>query len=202
MIPDDFARTVKIPIRIVDGVPQPFYGPTWPRLIDGAVGDLLIPAHAFVNSQDEVVLTAPLGVEILSAGTVLLVAVSSRAVGEGIVRREMDFAVNAPFEAFLEVRLDEALRLQLRGTKKGRLEPCVCTAIHLGKTCDSVNEVYSLISETYEPHRRSHTGNVFEKVMFQHRILNDRPIWEPLAILRDELEAKLEARFQGASPTG
>jgi hypothetical protein len=66
----------------------------------------------------------------------------------------------------------------------------------LKETRESVNETYTRISEVYEPHRRSHTGNVFQKVLYLRKTVGIREIWSPLEVLRLELEATLEQRFR------
>jgi hypothetical protein len=127
VIPDDpHSKTIKLPVRIVDGVPQPFYGPGWPRLKDGVIGDLILPAYAFLNREDEVLLSAPLGAELLPKGTRLLAAVSSQAIGEGILSAGERLFAEMPDGRFVELRLEEGLRIQLRGTKKARLDACRC----------------------------------------------------------------------------
>ena len=44
----------------------------------------------------------------------------------------------------------------------------------------SLNHAYTLLSEVYETHRMSHTGNIFERVFYQGA--DDR--WYPLGLLR------------------
>jgi len=51
---------------------------------------------------------------------------------------------------------------------------------------ESLNHVFTLISETYETKRRSHSGNVFERVYAQ----DERSNWQSLDQLRVEAIAK------------
>jgi len=201
MIPDPLRRKVVFPVRIVAGVPQPFYGPTWPKLKDGVVADLVLPAHAFVHAEDEVLLSAPLGTELLPKGTQLLAGVAADADRDGIVRPSADMFAESLHGAFVAIVLEEPLRIQLRGTKRARLESCRCRVPSLNQTYDSVNEAYTRISEHYEPRRRSHTGNVFAKVLYHRDTVKDRRIWSPLDDLRRRLEMTLEQRFQQARTT-
>ena len=68
---------------------------------------------------------------------------------------------------FVPIILEESLRLQLRGTKMGRLKQVRCIIPALGNVqAASLNHAYRLISEQYEPHRKSNTGNVFLKMIF------------------------------------
>ena len=191
-----YERTVTLPVRIVDGRPEPFYGPTWPRLKDGCVANLVLPAGAFVDPADETLLTAPLATELLPAGVQLLAAVSSQAVGAGLFETNERFFSPLAHGRFVPFTLLEPLRIQLRGTKKARLEPCRCHVPSLNRAFESVNETYTRISEHHEPHRRSHTGNVFEKVLYHREVRDQRELWYPLDDLRRGLELTLERRFQ------
>lgn len=193
---EKYERTVTLPVRIVEGLPQPFYGPTWPRLKDGYIANLVLPVDAFVDPSDETLMTAPLGTELLAAGTTLLAAVSDQAVGEGFITLGEQFVSPLPHSRFLPFTLLEPLRIQLRGTKKARLEPCRCEVPSLKKAFDSVNETYTRISEHHEPYRRSHTGNVFEKVLYLRETREQRELWYPLDDLRHSLEMILEQRFR------
>ena len=56
---------------------------------------------------------------------------------------------------------------------------------------DSLNHAFTLLSETYEPWRKSHTGNVYRQVLYQEK--NGK--WYPLDILRKATEAKDEHQF-------
>lgn len=52
----------------------------------------------------------------------------------------------------------------------------------------SLNHAYSILSETFEPWRISHTGNIYKHVLYKER--NDN--WYPLDLLRDEALARQE----------
>lgn len=194
---DRYERTVTLPVRIVDGRPQPFYGPTWPALKEGSVADLVLPATAFVNPADEKLLTAPLGTELLPAGARLLAAVSDQAVGDGVLLTDKRWFTTVSAGRFVPFELVDPLRIQLRGTKRARLEACRCKAPTLGgRILESVNEAYTRISEYHEPHRRSHTGNVFQKVLYQSEVRDGLEIWCVLDERRRALEMTIERRFQ------
>lgn len=68
---------------------------------------------------------------------------------------------------FVEGKLDAPLMLQVRGDQEARLSPCSCTIPSLNRTADSLNHAFTLISEAFETKRRSHSGNVFERVCTQ-----------------------------------
>lgn len=45
----------------------------------------------------------------------------------------------------------------------------------------SLNHAYTVLSEHFEPHRISHTGNVYEQILYQER----NGMWYPLKLFRD-----------------
>jgi len=195
-IPDPYERTVLMPVKIVNGVPIPFYGGEWPLIEEGTIGDLVLPAFAFKDPRDATLFSVPLIVPILEKGERLLAGLKPTAHLEEIRRLDRLIPKAAHFEGFAEIHLAQELRLRLRGTKKASLEPCDCWIPVLGKTVSSVNEAYTVLSNHYEPHRRSHTGNVFQLTFYRNLTRSREHTWEPLDTLRKIMEHKLEARFQ------
>jgi hypothetical protein len=55
------------------------------------------------------------------------------------------------------------LRIRIRGDQEAKLEPCSCEITALKREATSVNHAFTIISESYETQRLSHTGNVFER---------------------------------------
>ncbi len=59
----------------------------------------------------------------------------------------------------------------------------------VSKDCaESLNHAFTLLSEKYEPWRQSHTGNIYERILYRER--NNQ--WYPLDILRNASIAKDE----------
>jgi hypothetical protein len=56
------------------------------------------------------------------------------------------------------------------------------------KGATSINHAYTDLSETFEPWRISHTGNIYEQVFYQEK--NEK--WYPLEILRSRALQKAE----------
>lgn len=195
MINDSGMRTVKIAVRIVDGALCPFYGKSWPKLRDGAIGEVTFPAHAFREASDVALLTSRLGIPFIRSGEKLLVAINNDTDKEGIVREGNQFISATRHFSFVEIITDGELRLDLRGTKRATLASCRCKIPALNKTADSVNEAYKIVSEAFEPERRSHAGNVFLKVFYHCGDHDGKPYWAPLDDLRMQKEAILESRF-------
>ena len=194
-IPDPYERTVKVPVMFVDGVPKPYFGGSWPAIKEGTIGELVLPAWSFVRPQDAVLLSAPLTAPILSKGEELLVALNASAHGDDLLQSR-DLPILPTFRRFAKIRLEDELRLTLRGTKKASLDSCRCLLPALDKTVDSLNEAYTQLSIHYEPHRRSHTGNVFRHFFFRSKDRAGKAIWQPLDRKRQAIETKLTRRFQ------
>ena len=70
---------------------------------------------------------------------------------------------------FATIELQDALYLQLRGTKAPTLSETACKVPALGKDAHSVNHACTLLSEAIEPHRIAHTTNAFKTVYFLRR---------------------------------
>lgn len=196
MSQDPPERTVCIPVRVVGGTLVPFYGGQWPPLAEGTIGDLILPARALLNPQDQLLLSARLEIPLLPKGAELLIGVSPEARHPAVERLSNEVDLDGAERTFVRLRLSEELRLEMRGTKKSRLCACKCSLPALKQEADSVNEAYTIASHAVELKRRSHTGNVFTKVFYEDSPANSRiERWRPLDRLRDHAEALLESRF-------
>jgi hypothetical protein len=174
---NDEPSMVEIPVVVRNGKVEFLYG-VLPHLKEEINGSLFIPAYGFQNPKDVERFSQTETVEILPAKTTLRAPMKLRlgSAALGDARDE-------------EIILEEPLRLKFRGTKKPVLKDCRCKLPSLKTTVKSVNEAYTRLSEKYEPHRRSHGGNVFQKVLF---LPQDQHLWQPL----DELRLVKQIEFQ------
>ena len=86
---------------------------------------------------------------------------------------------------FVEIELIDDLLIILRGTKKATLSRCKCTIPILNnQEANSLNHAYTLISQEFEKHRISHSGNVFKDIYYKK---DDK--WQPIDSFRDSLES-------------
>ncbi len=190
MIPDPLEKTVLIPTRIRKGKVEFFYGGPLPELKDGVVGDLKVPRYAVLDKAVLKKLEMEDAAEIRPTGARLGALIN---IKETIEDDKMKYFIK-PDSVYVqgwlvEIALTEPLKLRLRGTKKGELYDCGCTIKALdNRGATSINQAYTLISQIYETHRRSHSGNVFEKVY----CWDEKAGWQKLGDLRDALEAKYE----------
>lgn len=164
---DRYDKTVKIPARVVGGGFEYFYGGPLPELRDGTILDFSVPESAIEDTAFLKVLKTGTYEEILPKGAKVYAAVSSRHIPPALSNKTLSLKnYLLPDELFVEIVLEEPLKLQLRGTKPGRLKAAKCVIPTLNKKALSLNHAYRLISEAFEPDRISHSGNVFQKMMY------------------------------------
>lgn len=210
MQPDE--PTVRIPVRISsEGEPEFFYGGPLPPMLPGTIGDLTVPEYAVQDQGFLDLLRRSDTKEMFPADTVLFVSLSHRYT-EDQVGKDNDYLLRVrertpdthghqawltgnerlpllPHGLWTPIILRESLILHLRGTKAGELFGCKCYLPALEVEAGSLNEAYTQLSTAYETRRRSHTGNVFDKVYF----LNGKAqCWQPLDVRRTMIEAGAE----------
>ena len=56
------------------------------------------------------------------------------------------------------------------------------------KVADSLNYAFTCLSEEYEPWRKSHTGNIYDRIFYKEK--NDK--WYPIDVLRNIVSVKKE----------
>ncbi len=195
IIPDPLKKTVKIPIRIVDGRAEYFYGGPFPKLRD-VTGDLVVPAFSLLDKPFAEECSESDGSEILPEGTSLMVNVWADDGAPGLCKN----IICGPLSGNVEVRLLEPLFLWHRGTKSSVLNPCGCFIPALNERASSLNHAYTIISKKFETKRQTNTGNVFKKVYCLAQ-----GSWEPLQRLREKFDSQFEKRFtsnrrQGTDP--
>ncbi len=193
IIPDPIKKTVKIPIRIVDGQVRYFYGGELPKL-KNVVGDLVIPAFALLDQEQAKELSHEDVSEMLPAGSELMINVRVDTYSEGVLTELRDSSADlpgfAPKEGFVRFCLDEPLYLWHRGTKTSQLNPCKGHFVDLDGEATSLNHAYTIASKKFETKRTSNTGNVFKHVYYK-----SKHGWEPLEWLRERLDAQFEQRY-------
>lgn len=100
----------------------------------------------------------------LPTGTTLMLLVNSTTDNQEL-RAYLRNEPSIKKTGFLvEIVLSEDLRLNL---ETGNLQKCICQIPALNTNGDSVNHASTLISESFEVHRKSHTKNPFRDVYFE-----------------------------------
>lgn len=186
IIPDPFKKTIKIPVRIVDGKAEYFYGGPFPKIRD-VTGDLVVPAFSVMEKSFVDEFSANDGAEILPRGTSLMVNVWADSGAPGLVKDVQC----GPLSGNVEVQLWEPLYLWHRGTKNSVLAPCKCFIPALNERASSLNHAYTIVSKAFETKRQTNTGNVFKKIYYRGGVDS----WHMLQRLRDKFDAQFEQRF-------
>ncbi len=112
--------------------------------------------------------------------------------------------VRSPDTQFVEVTIGPPINeKQQEFPKDGggvwlRLQGAQAKSIHVSsvivpneistQNLDSLNHAFTLLSEVYEPWRKSHTGNVYERILYQEK--NKK--WYPLEVIRRAAIAEAE----------
>src|SRR5438132_7583590 len=159
------AKRVVIPVRVQGGELRPFYGGDMPKLHEGSILDLVGDENAFVDRSEISRFDLEGRTVLLRKGSRMFATMGTRGTRLQALK---NIPADPPLRAnngFIQFQLDGDLILHLRGTKLAELEECPCSLPTLNdRSVASVNDAYTKLSEHYEPWRRSHTGNVFEKV--------------------------------------
>jgi hypothetical protein len=166
-------KLLKIPATVKNGVlvlasdEEPF-----PEFSEGASFEILInpiyvadKSRLFESEDDKIV-------PFLSKGSKLLVQVN----GDKVPQELKGFLHQSPSRiensALVEITLIGDLNIRLRARREATLMAVGCSSPFLEGREDppiatSINHAYTLISTHFEPHRKSRSGNVFDKVFYQ-----------------------------------
>ena len=205
----DWTAKVTIPVKRVGERWEFFYGGDVP-VREGTLGELTLSANQISDERFRQRVSQELVVKILEEGAPLLVALSDRSRGGAHIGTWPDIdqpSVPAGTTRFERVTLGPCkpksvqpeldgiretggLWLKLKGLERSELtgstvimpqgfEPAAAT---------SLNHALTLLSQVYETHRISNTGNVYTRVFYQEK--NDR--WYPLNDLRTGVQAEGE----------
>lgn len=186
-IPDKFARTVRLLIKITNGNVTLADGTPLPKIKTDARGELvLFSVYSLVDEKDRAFYAAEHEVTILIKGESLWARVNNDLIGKDLEKYRISRrSAIGETNHFVQFILDTDLALILRPGKNSVLTGCDCSIPALEGKAFSVNEAYSKISTAFEPKRRSHTGNVFQCVFVE---VDDNLV--PLENLRMKIETQ------------
>lgn len=162
----DNVNTTTIPIEFKDGKIYLQNGKGLPKIKDGARAEITIPSFYIEDSSLKEEYNKEEIFILFEKNTKLYVEMYIRNFDElsDIENKSKIFFQN---KYLIEIELLNDLKIKNRGTKFPRLELCNVKTTNLSIDGKSLNEIYSKISQVYEKHRMSHTGNVFDKVYFK-----------------------------------
>lgn len=186
-------KTIRIPVRIgTNGQIKYFYGGALPEIRDGTIGDLVVPARSIADKKEASRLQQEHVFSLLPSKSVVMLVVDHRGTPDELKKHvKKGVWLGSKILKGVEVILREDLKLRLRGTKPATLEDAACWVPSLEEEAKSLNHAYRLVSEKFEPQRRSHSGNVFKVGYY----VDPSHTWTSLDGLRSTAEASVEMLF-------
>ncbi len=188
-------KHVIIPLQVVGGELRPFFNMPMPKLKEGAIVDLVCEEYLLEDKDLARMLNTEEVVTLLQKGTTLFAHMRHERSRQRSALEWSDLSPRVHVDSatfFVPFVIQEDLQLKLRGTRKAELQSCEC---ELGDGAlqppASINQAYTRLSEKYEPSRRSHTGNVFDKVLYMGKDGKAKP----LSHLRQKAEAEFHAKL-------
>jgi hypothetical protein len=209
---------VTIPVKRVGERWEFFYGGDVP-VKQGTLGELSLSANQITDERFRQRVSQELTVKILEEGQPLLVALSDRSSNGGHLGTWPDvYPLGVPpgttrFERITlgppkpkvsdkpektQPELDGiaetgGLWLKLKGMERTELaaSTVVMPAGFKPETAISLNHAVTLLSQQYEKHRISNTGNVYTRVFY----FEENSVWYPLNDLRQGVQAAEERKL-------
>lgn len=205
-----WTEKLKLPVKRVGDRWEFFYGGDVP-VRDATLAELIVAANSITDERFKERVTRELTVKILDEGTPLLVALSDRSGAQlGDWPEYHPYQLPAGTSRLERITLGPlkkksgqhgelfptsgGLWLKLKGVERCELvASTVRMPVGLGQdiTASSLNHAFTLLSEKYEQHRISHTGNVYERIFYQDKT----GYWYPLNDLRLGVQAEAERRL-------
>ncbi len=162
---DRDTKTIRIPVTFRGGWITLPDGRSLPKIRDGSFGELLLDDYAVEDRDLVKEFQSQATIPMLSAGESVFFTMQVHQMPSEL-RKEAEqekYFVDGPEGPCVQVRLDDVLKLRLRGSKTPALCGCKCKIPCLGdKEAVSLNHAYTLISTHFETKRISHAGNVFQ----------------------------------------
>lgn len=154
-IPDSLEKKIKLTVKIDKMRLVPFKEKGLPKIKDGTIVDLILPAFSLENDKEKLIFADLKEKKVLDKGTEVKCKLYSNGPIElgGCIVEDLYFCYKND---------DSLVRSRL----------CKCEFKNkLGEKFQfgSLNEAYSKLSEIYEKERKSHTGNIFLKILYKEK---------------------------------
>lgn len=208
------SKIIRVPVTLVEGRWEFLYGGAV-KVVEGAMGELHLNRSYFTDTEFLNAMTEQLRVSILEEGTDLRVSLSiqSDIAPEHSALFETDTRVWHPsndfsyyHSRFVSIHLggptlsqlrDDivygGLSLLLEGMEPRSIESGI---VHLPEALnlepvDSLNYAFTLLSEIFEPWRKSHTGSIYKRVYYRE----SDGSWYSLEHLRNKAMVSAERKL-------
>ncbi len=160
---DRFGKRLRIGVRFDGARFVMLDGRPLPQLVKNSIAELVLAPDSIQDIIARASLAGQRDIPFLKEGSRVLLGVSAAMVGNnpppGLM--SLDHPAIPSSDLYVEVMLNDDLRLRVRGDEEAKLSPCSCTIPALKREAESLNHAFTLISEAYETKRLSHSGNVF-----------------------------------------
>jgi hypothetical protein len=188
------AKAIEVLMKFAQGSWQPANG-IWPQVRDGAQASLIIPMAELLESAQSRAAVTRQPTQILPAHAQLAVAMRPIHLPRQPTPPVLTYVrtPKSPAQCCSIITLLQPLALAAPDARRARLESARCWIPALEREAASVNEAYSLLSQHFEPDRRSHTANVFHSVYFVSKGDGKPETWLPLEVLRARMESSVPA---------
>lgn len=195
----DWTEKITLPVKRVGAHWEFFYGGDVP-VREGTLGELTLDARDITNEKFKQRVMQEVSVKILDEGTELLVALTDHDTKGRLIGYPEKMPMHVPWGTtrFAKVRLGPqrpkkgqlsldteisrgGLWLKVKGLERCELQAStVLMPEGFEEPAVSLNHAFTLLSERYEKHRLSHTGNVYSRVFY----CEGNGHWFPLDDLR------------------
>jgi hypothetical protein len=147
--------------------------------------DVLVSIAAAADEGERERLSTEMEVQLLPVETEVRFRVSGSAIPQNLTQFVIDGSSAYPEPGpMVAVILRESLKLKIRPSRHSKLAFSTCQIPSIQATAETLNEAYTLVSEAFEPNRRSHGGSVYLKGYYL-----DEGCWLQLDALRRWVEA-------------
>ena len=205
---------IRIPVVFINGQWEMRTGGMLP-VMDGAAAEIIIDPNEITDDSILAAVTEKRWVRILDAGSPLCVTLSpATSLGDSLFRffeppgsiMHASLSKSSIHSRFIKIRLAApteqqkkrkesagGLWLKMEGMNDRGVESSTVSLPPipgLKGTAVSLNHAFTLLSEVFETHRISHTGNIYEHVLYQ----DTDGIWYPLKELRNREMITAERR--------
>jgi|AntRauTorcE11898_2_1112593.scaffolds.fasta_scaffold03457_2 hypothetical protein len=212
---------VRIPVKLVDGKWEFFYGGTVP-IAEETLAEIVVDKTRITDQEFLNRLKKKTSYKIMEPGTKLFVALTIKSQSidvnlrtqlqkidikkVSVDKRFSRYGVR-PETRFVEIIVGDASKRDVARNKSAQggvwlelegMDPQGLTVSTLklpegitDEEVDSLNYAFTLLSDKFEPWRRSHTGNVYERIFYQE----ENGILHPLNVLRNAAIASEEQKF-------
>jgi len=183
LLPDKMSGTARLLVKIEDGICTLAHGAPLPHMKPGAIAELIVSPSDILDDAARKELLSEQKIEFLPAKASIWARIKRDQIPKelrGFYQEKYTWPKQPG--VFVEIQLTSTVSLVVRGDGRSSLAECKCHIPALPDLkCTSINEAYTRISESFEPSRRSHAGNIFNCVFF-----DGDGCLDPLSVIRDK----------------